>query len=278
MPKIEQEKVLTVLGDPYFGHHTDMHLSRERVKVYDPDRQPPGITEVPPLLDPSHKCDDCKDMIPAGQPGSGREFLVMHHDMIRVFRYLLNQKGIRFGVKWDRRNWVKDGHGPDCYAPDSLWDLDDPKKLPQEIRALFSYADKKYLEQVFRGVTALVAAPASGGDPYRDNGPVDKLGAFIERGVPSGPPRGRGFHNTIHEYLGSREGRSATGAEMNKLRKSLFNDYFWSLHLWIDGQFGRLLENLGAPFETGPEQPGDPMADMAAMRMATHGRMKPAQP
>jgi hypothetical protein len=58
---------------------------------------------------------------------------------------------------------------------------------------------------------------------------------------------------------------------MNSLRKSLFNDYFWSLHLWIDGQYGRLVENLGQEFETSREAPGDPMD---AMHKATHDRMK----
>ncbi|HMC62236.1 MAG TPA: hypothetical protein VKJ01_23780, partial [Candidatus Solibacter sp.] len=124
-------------------------------------------------------------------------------------------------------------------------------------------------------------------DADRNDGPVDMLGRFIERGVEEGPPNGEGFHNTIHEYLGAREGKSATGAEMNKLRNSLYNEYFWSLHLWIDGQYGRLLENLGGKFETSPQAPGDPMAMMAAgatmgptpmmhpMQKATHGRMHP---
>ena len=64
---------------------------------------------------------------------------------------------------------------------------------------------------------------------------------------------------------------SAAGAEMNKLRKSLFNDYFWSLHLWIDGQYGRLLENLGQRFETGAQAPGDPME---TMKKSMHDRMR----
>jgi hypothetical protein len=168
---------------------------------------------------------------------------------------------------------VRDDNGGPCYAPEALWDLDDPKALPQEIRALFSYADGHYLHDVFDGVKRLVetAGGERGEDAYRDDGPIDKLGRFIEAGAPSGPPKGRGFHNTIHECLGSREGRSATGAEMNELRHSLFNDYFWSLHLWMDGQYGRLLENLGEKFETGREEPGDPMD---AMQKAMHGRMK----
>jgi hypothetical protein len=278
MPRIDQEKVLVVLHNHYFDHHVAMHLSRERVDVYDPDRQPPGIVSVPPLLDPRHKCDDCTKMIEAGKPGSGRELLAMHHDMIRVLRYLLpHEESIRFGVEWERHHepgkpsrskWVRDCNGPDCYAPAALWNLDDPKELPTEIRALFSFADKNYLRDVFTGVQERVevdAAHEKGDDPYRDNGPVDELGKFIERGVKSGAPHGRGFHNTIHEFLASREGRSATGAEMNKLRNALFNDYFWSLHLWMDGQYGRLLENLGSPFETAPLAPGDPTAAHARM-------------
>jgi len=111
-----------------------------------------------------------------------------------------------------------------------------------------------------------------------DDRPGHGLGRIIEPGLKSGPPGGRGFHNSIHEYLGSRERKSATGAEMNKLRKSLYNDYFWSLHLWIDGQYGRLLENLGKKFDTGRQAPGDPMdtmhRDTTAMHKRTHSRIK----
>jgi hypothetical protein len=276
MPKIEQEEVLDVLRNPYFAHHVAMHLSRERVDVYDPDLR--KVISVPPLLDPRYQCEGCKPMIPAGDPGSGREFLLMHHDMIRVFRFLLDKRGIRFGAKWKHDHehgkpscskWIRDCDGPNCYAPEALWNLDDLKELPTEIRALFSFADKNYLREVFAGVKERVevnAAREKGDDPYRDDGPVDELGKFIEQRVNAGePPNGRGFHNTIHEYLGSREGVSATGAEMNKLRNSLFNDYFWSLHLWIDGQYGRLLENLGVPFDTSALAPGDPTAAHARM-------------
>jgi hypothetical protein len=285
MPRIDRQEVLEVLQNHYFDHHTAMHLSRERVDVYDPEGNPPGITKLPPLLDPSHKCEDCKDMIVEGNPGSGRELLVMHHDMIRVLRYLLQEKGVRFGADWEhsheqgrpsRSQWVRHGDGQDCYTPAALWDLDNPKELPPEIRSLFSYADPDYLRDVFAEVKKRVEvhdAGGSGEDANRNDGPVDTLGRFIERGVEKGVPRGEGFHNTIHEYLGAREGRSATGAEMNKLRNSMFNDHFWSLHLWIDGQYGRLLENLGEEFETSPQAPGDPMAAM--MQRAAGGSMGP---
>src|SRR5205823_3222895 len=157
----------------------------------------------------------------------------------------------------------------------------DYRKLPLEIRGLFNVADPDYLSDVFENVKPLVTQ-RDGPDCEEPDGPVDQLGIFIERGIEvpddgedndsEEPVRGgRGFHNTIHEYLGSREGRSAAGAEMNKLRKSLFNDYFWSLHLWIDGQYGRLLENLGQRFETGAQAPGDPMD---TMKKSMHDRMR----
>src|SRR5260370_4256978 len=105
MPRTDQQAVLDVLHNQYFDRHVAMHLSRERVEVYDPDRQPPAIVSVPPLLDPRHKCEDCQKMIEAGKPGSGRELLVMHHDMIRVLRYLLlHERRIRFGGEWERHH------------------------------------------------------------------------------------------------------------------------------------------------------------------------------
>ena len=64
-----------------------------------------------------------------------------------------------------------------------------------------------------------------------------------------------GFHDTMHAYLAAREGKAAQGAEMNKLNDSRFNDYFWSLHLWVDSQYGRLLEKLRQTFDTTPLDP-----------------------
>src|SRR5947209_8931758 len=141
-------------------------------------------------------------MIEADKAGSGREFLNINHDMIRVFDYLLNQAGINFGVKWDAKygkpsgsKWVRNGDGRPCYVPEALWNLDDPEDLPQEIRALFSYADSHYLKEVFAGVKARVEYPHMYDDP------VDELGRFIERGVKSGPPGAGGFNTAIQDYL-----------------------------------------------------------------------------
>jgi hypothetical protein len=41
----------------------------------------------------------------------------------------------------------------------------------------------------------------------------------------------------------------------NKLRSSMFNEHFWSLHLWIDGHYGRLHQRCEFEFETGPLDP-----------------------
>jgi hypothetical protein len=246
MPKITNPDVIEVLRNEYFAHHTAMHLARERVVVA-------GGHSAPLILDPKIKCDDCKDMAPAGEPGSGKQFLEMHHEMIRVFRKLLHDKGVILAPEWDKDSWVHKELPADTptYSP-TLWDLNHFQNLPQEIRGMFSETDPNYLGQVFEGVQTRVHAAA--GDA------VDKLGIFIERGVEEGKRiDGAGFHNTIHEYLGSREGKAAAGAEMNKLRNSMFNDYFWSLHFWIDAQYCRLLQYLGQPVDTSPLDPRDAM-------------------
>jgi hypothetical protein len=242
MPKITNPVVLQVLRDPYFDHHTIMHLARERVPLA-------GGHQARLILDPAVKCKECENMIPAGEPGSGEEFLQMHHEMIRVFRKLLKDHGIELAVQWADDHWGKPSLPDDAavYRP-TVWDLDDYRLLPQEIRGMFSETDPQYLSLVFAGVHDRIA------EDKKD--PVDELGRFIERGVETGEEvRGEGFHNTMHDYLGSREGKAATGAEMNKLRSSMFNDYFWSLHLWIDAQYGRLLQHLNQPFDTSPLYP-----------------------
>ena len=195
----------------------------------------------------------------AGEPGSGRQLLEMHHEMIRVFRFMLSHSDppLQFLADWPSdpkepdRKWSRtaDPDSDAAYAPE-LWDLDDPYKLPHEIVGMLKVTDPDYLGLVFDGVKRLVEP-----NDKKVNDAVDDLGRFIEQGVKTGEPDGSGFHETMHEFLAAREGRAAQGAEMNKLNNSRFNDYFWSLHLWIDAQYGRLLEKRGLKFDTSELDP-----------------------
>jgi hypothetical protein len=281
MPTITNQNVIKILQHPYFHQHTAMHLARERVTL-------PDGTKLPLILPPC-LCDNCRDdgarsdvakppakakavmaggmtvtgmpngmvgdmiMIEAGLPGSGRQLLEMHHEMIRVFRFLQshNKPPLRFLAEWPtdpnqpERKWSQPadpaGSG---YAP-QLWDLDNPDNLPHEVVGMLQVTDPEYLGLVFSGVKRLVETKDG-----TVNDAVDALGRFIEQGVKTPPPDGSGFHETMHEYLAAREGRAAQGAEMNKLNNARFNDYFWSLHLWIDAHYGRLLEKRGQLFDT----------------------------
>ncbi len=304
MPKITNPKVIDSLLNPYFDQHTAMHLARERLTLPDGSKLP--------LILPPCVCDNCRDgekgdaaampaaaqgaaepaaaapgmpgmagaggmpaMTEAGQPGSGRQLLEMHHEMIRVFRFLLENSKLKFLADWptdpkDPRGWRRTS-APDegCYAPE-LWDLDDPTKLPHEIIGMLKVTDPEYLGLVFAGVKRLIKPNEKKVDEA-----VDSLGRFIEQGVKAGKPDGSGFHETIHEYLAAREGMAARGAEMNKLRNSRFNDYFWSLHLWIDAQYGRLLEKRGEKFDTSPL---DPEKTSMCTGNATGGQMPGMEP
>jgi hypothetical protein len=221
-----------------------MHLARERIVLAD------GRKEQ--LLLPECACDDCEDlekMIESGEPGSGIQFLQMHHEMLRVFRYLIEEDPdgpqICFLPKWVGGRW--------CYLdgppyPLELWDLDDPEGLPREIVGLFRVSDPNFLASAFDGVRVRVTRDV-------DEAAIDDLGRFIERGIdlqktPGRQPDGSGLHNTMHEYLAAHERKAAKGAEMNKIFNSRFNEYFWAMHLWIDGQYGRLLERGGQTFDT----------------------------
>jgi hypothetical protein len=261
MPKIINPDVLHVLEDPYFDHHAAMHLSRERLTLPDGEKLK--------LFLPDCACDDCMTMdgmIEAGQPGSGLEFLQMHHEMIRVFRFLIEHHDppLGFPITWAGDQWQKEaGKSDSIYVP-AFWDLDDPAGLPHEIVGMFNVTDPTYLRKVFDGVRERVRKA----DSANPKEAIDALGRFIERGITLGDGKyrtsdGSGIHNTLHEYLGAREGKAAQGAEMNKLRNSMFNDYFWSLHLWIDGHYGRLLKQLGQPFNTDGLDP-------ASLDLCTH--------
>jgi hypothetical protein len=295
MPTITNPKVFEILQNPYFDQHAAMHLARERLTLPDGKTKLPLI--LPPCLcdacrDHGSQSDAAKppvkgdatmtgmadngkqgaadgagmpggmagdmSMIESGLPGSGKQLLEMHHQMIRVFRFLLGHSNppLRFLADWStdpndpERKWCRTAI-PDegDYAPE-LWDLDDPGKLPHEIIGMLKVTDPEYLGLAFSGVKRLV-------ETYDGtvNDAVDALGIFIEHGVKEGEPNGSGFHETIHEFLAAREGRAAVGAEMNKLNNARFNDYFWSLHLWIDAQYGRLLERRGQSFDTAELDP-----------------------
>lgn len=307
MPKIANTDVIEILKDPYFAQHTAMHLARGRVTLPGGKKLqlilPPCLcTECssqgktaqpgkPDTMGSNARTDataggkpgemagmggtmamkgGAGGMVEAGRPGSGRQLLEMHHEMIRVFRFLLehHQPPLCFLADWRDGKWSQpsepSGSG---YAP-QFWDLDQPGNLPHEVVGMFLITDPDYLKLVFTGVKQLVEATGGTVDEA-----VDKLGRFIEKGVRKGAPDGSGFHDTIHAYLASREGLAAQEAEMNKLNNSRFNDYFWSLHFWVDSQYGRLLERRGQKFDTSPLDPktldmctapaaGGKMADM----------------
>jgi hypothetical protein len=239
MPQIKNHEVLKVIQNMIFDAHAAMHLAREGLI------QPPGFS-FPHMMKP-------------GEKGSGTEFLQMHHDLIRMFRYLLQKAKVTY---------LTAAPSTDSYAEPRVWNLDDPYSLPEEVQDLFRNTDRPdYLQLVFSGVKQRTARQNA--VSFADA--VDNLGRFIETGDDNKTP-GSGFHDTIHEYLGSKEGGFARGAEMNKLRPSMNNDYFWSLHLWIDGQYQRLAEAYGEKLLSDPIPPEK--ADMHSMGMHSMGMAK----
>src|SRR5450432_579273 len=165
MPKITNPTVVEILQNPYFDQHVAMHLARERLTL-------PDGTKLPLILPPC-MCDNCRakgkkagaamppakagagmpggmadtvmpdgtvaGMIEAGQPGSGKQLLEMHHEMIRVLRFLLEQNDppMKFLCEWSagpngQYQWTGTVDAGDGYGP-QLWDLDNPDNLPHEI-------------------------------------------------------------------------------------------------------------------------------------------------
>jgi hypothetical protein len=197
MPKIKADTVLKIIDHKVFAAHVAMHLARE------------GLI-LPPLFK-----NKFKNMKAVDEQGSGKQFLDMHHDLLRGFRYLLDKENSQYLDLLPK------------------WNTDNPLKLPDEIHNLFRNTNRPdYLTLVFEGVKKRVRL-----DPGKTfTKAADDLGRFIEKGDDNKTP-GSGFHDTLHQYLGSMEGGFAKGAEMNKLRESMNNDYFWQLHTWIDAQY-----------------------------------------
>ena len=226
MPKIKDSAVLKILEDKFFELHVAMHLVRE------------GLIQ-PTKLNFNMRRVDAK--------GSGKQFLDMHNELLRVFLYMLDKHRPKLDYK---------------PAKTAEWDLDRPEKLPGEVHDLFRATNRPdYLSLVFKGVKDRVE---------KTNGKAfalaaDDLGRFIERGDDKTP--GSGFHDTLHQYLGSKEGGFAKGAEMNKLRASMNNDYFWQIHKWINGQYQRLATNYSKTFNVKPLSPQKAMMHMAGTKM-----------
>jgi hypothetical protein len=191
----------------------------------------------------------------------------MHHEMIRVFRFLLKKHRIQYLPVWSDGHWRHDKGCVDSADCAVLWDIDDPRKLPHEIVGMFNVTDPEYLRLAFRGIEERTKRKP--GVSLAEA--IDILGMFIEHGVRKGEPDGSGFHETMHEFIAAHERMAAQGAAMNKIIDARFNDYFWSIHLWIDGQYGRLLLAYKAEFDTSPLDP-----DTA--EMFTHGGAHGAMP
>jgi len=155
--------------------------------------------------------------------GSGEQFLEFHRQMLREFKWI-----------------VADTKEPDFY-------FDEWKAIPDWVA---KYFDPGFLDGFAQALPAYIDGPS-----------VDALGAFVES-TPRGIARFHGVHNACHGKIDMAESilhprcERLNDASMLELKEAPHNEYFWSLHSWIDGIYAAWQVKHGVPVEDSPKQPG----------------------
>lgn len=153
------------------------------------------------------------------EAGSGEEFLVFHREMIRHFKWQVDQ------------------------TPEADYRYEPWPDIPSWIVAAFEQSQPGYLAAAQAEIQRLVQV-----------GTLDELGAFIEATQTALNPA-RNLHNRTHGLISAME-RNVTiaaasllsifspvvpitvdDADMGNLATSPHNDHFWQLHGWIDERY-----------------------------------------
>lgn len=135
------------------------------------------------------------------EPGSGREFLVFHRNMIRSYKWFLTQPSAAQVV----------------YQP---W-----REIPDWLAARFHPGA---MGATYARILHLIRY-----------GTADQLGSYLERNELDTSP-GCNMHNLAHGYIARHEAENfvndprLAGAGMTDLSTACFNEHFWGLHGWMD--------------------------------------------
>ena len=181
-----------------FQHHFCWHLARS-----------PAGGSIRAAVEP-HLSRDLRPIHDTDTAGSGRQFLVFHREMIRIFKHICIQTNFPF-APW----------GP---------------RLPRWVEELFEASEEhgpQFLPAAYQRIEELIVS-----------GSLDDLGNFIEAtSLASGQP-GAGVHNAAHHLISAFEVQrfgvaAVAGAEMTPFLNSHSNEHFWGLHGWIDNLYAR---------------------------------------
>lgn len=161
------------------------------------------------------------------EAGSGAEFLTFHREMIRHF-------------KWIVENTLNHNYN---YVPWS--DLPDfLKSGPNSPGGLA----ESYLSEWRRRVDLMIQDPQS---------TVDQLGNFLES-TKLDASWGSNIHNLCHGIIAGIEYRGPSGyegAEMDDFDTAHFNHFFWELHGWLDDIYARWQVTHGESVDQSPMDP-----------------------
>lgn len=207
------------LPDPIYAevksqmmHHAPWHLARIRRSRLFPQSWPDW--DRARLVFPSVKFLD--------EAGCGEDFLRFHREMIRHYKWILNQHP----------------QIPVTYSP---W-----AQFPAWLEQRFSPA---YISAAKGQITNLI-----------QNGTADELGNFIEATWLDGSP-GSNIHNRSHGEIAAYEALTFPNdtrlddASMGSPDTAHHNEHFWGLHGWIDELFAEWQRAHGEPVDQNPLAP-----------------------
>jgi hypothetical protein len=149
------------------------------------------------------------------EPGSGRQFLLYHREMLRTF-------------------------SREARHADPAGGLTDWRTVPSWLVDFFSWSQPGFLEGALARTREIVR-----------RGTAEELGGFLESNLVNRDPF-RGFHNIAHRNIGAYEehrfGADHPGlrdAQMESPYSAPHNEHFWALHAWIEDRHRDLLRNRG---------------------------------
>jgi hypothetical protein len=206
-------------GDLYtiVKHHMDGHSDWHIARLNPAEF---GPEDQAAIMAARVKFPDAKCVI---DPGSGEQFLEFHRDMLRQFKWMV------------------------IHTPVPGYVFDEWQVLPPWLAGRFVPGD---LEGFTAALPGYIAGPS-----------VDLLGSYIES-TPRGTAPFHGVHNMCHALIAAAESEMHPGderrrdASMVEFSEAPHNEYFWSLHSWIDGMYAAWQVQHGVPVDVSPKKPG----------------------
>ncbi|WP_288375402.1 hypothetical protein [uncultured Pseudomonas sp.] len=212
------EPLLSAVKKLFDGHHPYWHLARVQESEM-PNASARAAWKAARQMFPTLKFRD--------EPGAGAEFLTFHRDMMREYKWLLEQFP---DVKISYQPWTS---------------------IPDDVA--------NFIEKNFNVSAGHVNAGSKEIDKLIKSGSLDELGAFMEPCPDDNQEFGAGLHDLAHgavSYIEEGNGL-ARDFSMGSPSTAHRNKVFYQLHGWIDECYAAWQTAHNQSPDTTPKAPGE---------------------